>query len=86
MKLKITAIGDSAGIVLPKELLARMRLAVGDELCALEAPEGIKLVRYDAEFARQMDVAEEVMQKERNLLRKLADSGSHNARRRAPPL
>jgi putative addiction module antidote len=74
MKLKITAIGDSAGIVLPKELLARMRLDVGDELYALEAPEGIKLVRYDAEFARQMDVAEEVMQKERNLLRKLADS------------
>lgn len=74
MKLKITAIGDSAGIVLPKELLARMRLAVGDELYALEAPEGIKLVRYDAEFARQMDVAEEVMQKERNLLQKLADS------------
>ena len=74
MKLKITAIGDSAGIVLPKELLARMHLAVGDELGALEAPEGIKLVRYDAEFARQMGVAEEVMQKERNLLRKLADS------------
>lgn len=74
MKLKITAIGDSARIVLPKKLLARMRLGVGDELYALEAPDGIKLVRYDAEFARQMDVAEEVMQKERNLLRKLADS------------
>jgi putative addiction module antidote len=74
MKLKMTAIGDSAGIVLPKKLLARMHLAVGDELCALEAPEGIKIVRYDAEFARQMGVAEEVMQKERNLLRKLADS------------
>ena len=74
MKLKITAIGDSAGVVLPEELLARMRLAVGDELYALAGPEGIKLVRYDAEFARQMDVAEEVMHKERNLLRKLADS------------
>ena len=41
MKLKITTIGNSAGVILPKELLARLRLEKGDELFALETPDGI---------------------------------------------
>ena len=41
MKLKITTIGNSAGIILPKELLARLRLEKGDELFALETPDGM---------------------------------------------
>jgi putative addiction module antidote len=72
MKLKITAIGNSAGIILPKELLARLRLEKGDELLALETPDGIKLTTYDATLAQQMEVAEEVMRKRRTLLHKLA--------------
>ena len=43
MKLKITTIGNSAGVILPKELLARLRLEKGDELLALETPDGIRL-------------------------------------------
>jgi putative addiction module antidote len=74
MKLKITTVGNSAGIVLPKELLARLRLDKGDELYAAETPDGIQLTPYDPEFARQMEVAEGVMRRRRNLLRKLADS------------
>lgn len=74
MKLKITTVGNSAGIILPKELLARLRLEKGDELYALETPDGIKLTTYDPTFAEQMEVAEGVMRKDRDLLRKLADS------------
>ena len=72
MKLKITAIGNSAGVILPKELLARLRVEKGDELYALETPDGIRLTSYDPELAAQMEVAEEVMRKRRSLLNKLA--------------
>lgn len=74
MKLKITTIGNSAGVILPKELLARLRVEKGDELYALETPDGVKLTIYDPAFAKQMEVAEHVMRKRRTLLRKLADS------------
>ncbi|WP_374249466.1 AbrB/MazE/SpoVT family DNA-binding domain-containing protein [Thermomonas sp.] len=72
MKLKITAIGNSAGVILPKELLARLRLDKGDALYALETPDGIRLTTYDPDFAAQMEVAERVMREDRELLRKLA--------------
>lgn len=72
MKLKITTIGNSAGVILPKELLARLRLEKGDELYALETPDGVKLTPHDPEFAAQMEVAEQVMREHRDLLRKLA--------------
>jgi len=72
MKLKITTIGNSAGVILPKELLARLRVEKGDELYALETPDGIKLTSYDPILAKQMEVAEQVMRKRRSLLRKLA--------------
>ena len=72
MKLKITTIGNSAGVILPRELLTRLRLEKGDELFALETPDGIRLTTYDPVLARQMEVAEEVMRKDRHVLRKLA--------------
>lgn len=72
MKLKVTGIGNSAGIILPKELLARLRLEKGDELYALETPDGIRLTTYDPELAAQMEVAEQVMRDRRTLLHKLA--------------
>lgn len=72
MKLKITTIGNSAGIILPKELLARLRVEKGDELYALETPDGIRLTALDPTLAAQMEVAEKVMREDRNVLRKLA--------------
>ena len=72
MKLKITSIGNSSGIILPKELLARLRLEKGDELHALETPDGIRLTVFDPELAAQMEVAEAVMRKRRTMLHKLA--------------
>jgi putative addiction module antidote len=74
MKIKITTVGNSAGIVLPKELLARLRLEKGDALYATELPDGIKLTPFDPKVADQMEVAEKVMRKDRNVLRKLASS------------
>lgn len=72
MKLKITAIGNSAGVILPKELLARLRVDKGDELYVLETPDGIRLTNYDPEFAAQIEVAERIMREDRDVLRKLA--------------
>jgi putative addiction module antidote len=72
MKLKITAIGNSAGVILPKELLARLRVEKGDELYAVETPDGVRLTTYDPVFAAQMEVAERIMREDRELLRKLA--------------
>ena len=73
MKLKITTIGNSAGVILPRELLARLRVDKGDELYVLETPDGIRLTTYDPEFAAQMDVVEGIMRDRRDLLRKLAE-------------
>ena len=74
MKLKVTTVGNSAGVILPKELLTRLRLEKGDALYATELPDGIKLTPFDPKLAEQMEVAERIMRKDRNLLRKLADS------------
>jgi putative addiction module antidote len=43
MTLKVTTIGNSAGVILPKELLARLRVDKGDELYAVETPDGLRL-------------------------------------------
>lgn len=74
MKLKITTVGNSAGVILPKELLARLRVEKGDALYAVETPDGIRLTTYNPTVAEQMEVAERVMRKRRNLLRKLAEN------------
>lgn len=73
MKLKITTVGNSAGVILPKELLARLRVGKGDALYAVEVPDGVKLTPFDPQFAAQMEVAEQVMRDRRELLRKLSE-------------
>lgn len=72
-KLKLVAVGNSTGVVLPKEILEKLRVARGDELMVLETPDGITLTTYDPELAEQMEIAERVMRRRRNLLRKLAE-------------
>ena len=71
-QLKITRIGNSAGIVLPKELLSRLRVGPGDTLYATEAPDGVRLTAADPEFDEQMRAAEAIMRKDRDILRVLA--------------
>lgn len=72
-KLKLTAIGNSTGVILPKEILQKLRVERGDELMVLETPDGITLTPFNPEFAAQMEVAEKVMRRRRNLLKKLAE-------------
>lgn len=74
MKIKITTVGNSAGVILPKELLARLRLSKGDTLYATELPDGIKLSAFDPKLAEQMEVAEQIMRRRRTLLRKLGEN------------
>ena len=71
-KLKVTQIGNSVGIVLPKELLAKLRVGKGDMITVTETPDGLHLTPWDEEFAKQMEIAEQVMREDRDILRKLA--------------
>ncbi|WP_343218228.1 AbrB/MazE/SpoVT family DNA-binding domain-containing protein [Haloferula helveola] len=72
MSLKITSIGNSAGVILPKELLEKLRVSKGDTLFVTETPNGVELSAHDEEVERQMEIAEKLMRENRNLLRKLA--------------
>jgi putative addiction module antidote len=60
-------------VILPKELLERLRVGKGDSLYVIETKQGIELTPYNPEFAQQMDAAERVMREDRDALRKLAE-------------
>lgn len=70
--LKLTQIGNSVGVVLPKELLNRLGLQKGDTVFAVEIPDGLRLTASDPEFEAQMAVARDVMRERRAVLRELA--------------
>ena len=72
MKLKITSIGNSAGVILPREVLERLKVGKGDALFLHETKEGYELSPYDPEFERTMALAERVMREDRDVLQKLA--------------
>ncbi|HEY9085588.1 MAG TPA: AbrB/MazE/SpoVT family DNA-binding domain-containing protein [Candidatus Tyrphobacter sp.] len=72
--VKLRKIGNSVGAVLPRDVLARMRVREGDVVYLTEAPDGFRVTPYDPEFAHQMGVAERVMKKRRSVLRELAKS------------
>ncbi|MGA9564004.1 MAG: AbrB/MazE/SpoVT family DNA-binding domain-containing protein [Candidatus Korobacteraceae bacterium] len=71
-KLKITTIGASAGLILNKEVMARLRVKKGDSLYLTEAPGGFRVTPYDPEFERQITAAEEIMHEDRDVLRALS--------------
>ena len=70
--LKLTAIGNSVGLILPKEVLARLGVGKGDTLFAVESDGGLRLTTSDPDFEKQMEVARQVMKKRRTVLRALA--------------
>lgn len=72
MTLKIKKIGNSAGVILPKELLVRLRVGAGDTVHVTEAPDGIRITASDPTFAAQMEAAERIMREDRDILRVLA--------------
>jgi len=71
---KITTVGNSLGIVLPREILTRLRVDKGDLLFLVESPLGFEMTPYEPGFAAQMQQAEQVMRTERNVLRLLVDA------------
>jgi putative addiction module antidote len=70
--LRLTSIGNSVGVVLPKEALARLKLAKGDTLYLTESPDGYRLTPYNPEFDKQMSEARRIMRERRAALRELA--------------
>lgn len=70
--LKIIKIGNSAGVVLPKEILARLRVELGDELFLTEGPGRVTLSAANADFVEAMGAAEEIMREDRDILAVLA--------------
>jgi putative addiction module antidote len=73
LTLKLTSIGNSVGVVLPKETLDKMHLGKGDRLYLTESPDGYRLTPYDPEFEKQMTTARQIMKDRRDVLRQLAE-------------
>lgn len=70
--LKIVRIGNSAGVILPKEVLARLRVELGDEIFLSESPSGFSMTAANPDFVAAMTAAEEIMREDREILAVLA--------------
>ncbi|MBV9654437.1 MAG: hypothetical protein JOZ42_07710 [Acetobacteraceae bacterium] len=70
--LKLTGIGNSVGVVLPKELLVRLGVQKGDTLYVIDTEDGVRLTSGTPDFAAQLEVARRVMKERRAVLRELA--------------
>lgn len=72
MELKVTKIGNSLGVILPRDLLIRLKLDKGDSIFITESPDGFRLSPLDPHFAEQMQTARNLMRKRRNVLNELS--------------
>jgi putative addiction module antidote len=73
VKLEIKKIGNSTGVILPKELTARLNLKQGQWLYVTELPDGgVRLTPYDPDFDKAMEVVEDLMVEYRDTLKALA--------------
>jgi putative addiction module antidote len=70
--LKLTAVGTSTGLVIPKEMLNRLKVGRGDTLFAIETPQGYLLTPYDPEVEEDLRVGRKFMQKYRETFKALA--------------
>ena len=70
--LKLTQIGNSVGVVFPKELLVKLNLEKGDEFYVTETPDGMRITTHNPEFEAQMRMAREIMKERRDVLHELA--------------
>ena len=70
--LKIRKVGNSLGLVLPKEVVARLKVGEGDTVYLTDAQDGYRITPLDAGFAEQMAAAEDIMREDRDVLRELA--------------
>jgi len=76
LELKLRKVGNSMGVVLPKEAMAKLNVAEGDSLCMTDAPDGslrlTPVTEGHEQFAEQMRAAEGIIKRYRNTLRELA--------------
>ena len=70
--LKLTQIGNSVGVILPKEVLARLKLEKGDTVYVTETPDGVALTPLDPAFAQQLEIGRDFMREYRDTFRALA--------------
>ena len=70
--LKLKAVGNSTGVILPREILSKLHVEKGDSLFVVETPTGIELTPYDPDFEHQMEAARKIMKRRRAVLRELA--------------
>jgi putative addiction module antidote len=71
-KLKVTAIGSSAGVILPKDILARLKVEKGDQLFVVETKDGLLLTPYDPSLEEQLELGRDFMKEFRDTFRALA--------------
>lgn len=70
--LKVTAIGTSIGVVIPEEMLARLKVGKGDDLYAVETAEGYLLTPYDPAIAEEVKLGGRFMKQYRDTFKALA--------------
>lgn len=70
--LRLSQVGNSLGVILPKELLAKMRLEKGDTIFLTDSPDGLRITTHNPEFEQQMTAARDIMKQRRAVLRELA--------------
>ncbi len=72
ISLKLTTLGTSTGAVIPKEMLARLKVGKGDTLYAIETPEGYLITPYDPSIEEQVKAGEQFMKEYRDTFKALA--------------
>lgn len=75
-KAKLTTIGNSTGIILPREALGKLKVHKGDYVYFVETTNGYEVVSYDEQFVKQMMLAQKIMREDRNVLKALAECSS----------
>ena len=72
LALKVTSIGNSMGLILPKEATAKLKIKKGDQIYLTEDSDGYRITPYNEELILQLKLAEKVMDEDRQVLRALA--------------
>ncbi len=72
LELKLRKVGNSVGLVLPKQALAHLKAGEGDTVCLTEGADGSMRMTANPEVSKQMEVVKSLMHRYRNTLRELA--------------
>jgi putative addiction module antidote len=73
MKVKLQKIGNSVGVIIPKEVLSRHHLSLGDDVLLTETATGFLLSGFSEDTARQLEIGREILSRRRNVLKALAE-------------